>query len=118
MSLDFFDRSGAAVAYSDDGEHIYLYSGKPVAYLSDDAVYSFSGKHIGWFEDGCLWDTSGYCILFTPSARSGPIRPVRQVRPIKGVRHVRAVKGVRQVRAIKPIRSMSWSSLTIGEFFA
>ncbi|RAS23615.1 MULTISPECIES: 4-fold beta flower protein [unclassified Pseudomonas] len=31
MSLDFYDRNGTPVAYTDDGEHIFTFSGRPVA---------------------------------------------------------------------------------------
>ncbi len=44
----FYDESGSAVAYSDDGTHIYLFSGQPVAYFQRDSVYSFGGRHLGW----------------------------------------------------------------------
>lgn len=45
--MDFNDRHGAAVAYlAEDGETIYLWNDRPVAYLADDSVFSFSGKHL------------------------------------------------------------------------
>lgn len=46
MAIDFYSKSGEPVAYTEDGQHIYLFSGRPVAFLSGNAVYSFSGKHI------------------------------------------------------------------------
>lgn len=49
-------RPSEAVAYidADDELTIYLWGGKPVAYLERDTgnefhVYGFSGKHLGWF---------------------------------------------------------------------
>ena len=51
MAIDFYSKSGRAIAYTEDGEHICTFSGRPIAYLDGDVVYSFSGQHIGWFEN-------------------------------------------------------------------
>lgn len=114
MEFELFGRTGRAVAYSPDGEHIYTWSGRPVAYLSDDRVYAFSGRFKGWFEDGWLLDRGMRCVAFTPEANGGPVKPVRAVRPVKGVKGVRPVKGVRSVAPVRPVRSLSWS----GDDFA
>lgn len=38
--MTFYDSHGKAIAYlHDDGIHIYLFNGRPVAYLYGDAVY-------------------------------------------------------------------------------
>ncbi|HEX7061542.1 MAG TPA: hypothetical protein VF200_06195 [Woeseiaceae bacterium] len=117
MAIDFYDKSGAPIAYCEDGEHIYLFSGEPVAFMHGDAVYSFSGKHIGWFEDGWVRDTSGRCVFFTDDATGGPVKPVKHVKPVKGVKHVRPVKGVKAVRSVRAVRSLSWSPLSGAHFF-
>ncbi len=117
MALDFYDRPGNPISYSDDGENIYLFSGEPVAFLDGDAVYSFSGEHIGWFENGWIRDNSGHCVLFTAGSNGGPVKPVRAVKPAKGVKHIRPVKGVKQVRPAKPIKTVSWSSVSGEQFF-
>jgi hypothetical protein len=33
MASTFYDRSGNPIAYTVDGEHLYLLSGQPVAYF-------------------------------------------------------------------------------------
>lgn len=116
--MDFYSSSGAPIAYSDDGEHIYLFSGKPVAYFSGTAVYTFSGKHIGWIDNGWIRDLNGYAVFFTSAARGGPVKPVRQIKPAKGVKNVRPVKGVRQVTSVKPVWALSWSRLSGEIYFA
>ncbi|HCP31946.1 TPA: hypothetical protein DIT45_01645 [Candidatus Acetothermia bacterium] len=63
--IDFYDHSGSSVAYTQDGIHIYTFSGEPVAYLDGDSVYSFSGEHLGWFEDG--FGTIPVIACFTPT---------------------------------------------------
>lgn len=63
--ISLFDGQGEAVAYiaPDEEFTIYLWDGKPAAYLSRDggevAVYGFNGKHLGWLEDGLVRDHDG-----------------------------------------------------------
>ena len=47
-TTDYFDSKGTAVAYFDDDETLYLWSGKPVAYMDEDSLFGFNGKHLGW----------------------------------------------------------------------
>lgn len=63
MVTTFYNRHGRAIAYTEDGEYLYLYSGTPVGYFSDDSVYSFSGHHLGRFNDGWIRDNSGACVF-------------------------------------------------------
>lgn len=113
-----YDSSGRAHSYVDDGgEHIYTYSGTPVAYIRDDAVYGFNGRYLGWIQNGWFYDTRGRPAFFTEGASGGPVRPVRAVRPVRGVRAVRPVKSVRQVRPVRSMRPSSWSSLSGDGYF-
>ena len=116
--MDFYSSSGAPIAYSDDEGHIYLFSGKPVAYLSGTAVYTFAGRHIGWFDNGWIRDLGGYAVFFTSAARGGPLKPVTQIKPVKGVKNVQPIKGVRQVTSVKPVWALSWSRLSGERYFA
>ena len=50
--MTFYNKNGKPIAYTEDNEHIYLFTGQPVAYFYGDAVYGFNGHHIGWFENG------------------------------------------------------------------
>lgn len=113
----FYSKSGQPIAYTEDGQHLYLFSGKPVAYLSNDAVYSFSGEHLGWFEDGWIRDTERKCVFFTSQARSGPAKPIKRMKPIKHVKQMKPIKGVKQVRCVKGIKSRLWSDLSGEQFF-
>lgn len=117
MAIDFYSKSGKTIAYTEDEQHISLFSGRPVAFLSGNAVYSFSGKHIGWFEDGWIRDRKGKAVFFTSDAYGGPIKPVKRVKPVKGVKRVKPVKGVKQVKSVKPIKALSWSDLSGEQFF-
>jgi len=73
MVMTFYDSHGKAIAYlHDDGIHIYLFNGRPVAYLYGDAVYGFNGHQFGWFEDGWIRDLNGCCQLNVPSMPNRP----------------------------------------------
>ena len=69
--IEFFDRHGMATAFC-DGQSIYLWDGRPVAYLLDEKVFAFSGRFIGWLSDGWIIDEDGKCLLFESDAVSGP----------------------------------------------
>jgi hypothetical protein len=59
--LDLYDSTGSAVAYIslDEDMAIYMWSGKPVAYVDGESVYGFNGEHIGWFQKGIVHDNEG-----------------------------------------------------------
>ena len=115
--MEFFDRSGRAICYSPDGEHLYLWNGRPVGYMNDGRVYSFDGHILGWVENGWLYDRQNRHALFSGDAQGGPLRPLRNVAPVKSVRHVRPVKGVRHVAPVRPIKGMNWSGFSDVSFF-
>lgn len=117
MTLTFFDRNGAPVAYTDDGEHLFSFRGSPVGYLHGESVYSFSGQHLGTFEAGWLRDHAGNAALFSDDAFDGPIKPIKHILPIKSIKHIKPVKGIRQIAPIKPIKSLGWSNLSGEQFF-
>lgn len=115
--MEFFDKQGAATCYSPDGEHLYLWSGKPVAFLYSGKVYAFSGRLLGWLENGWLYDLSNRPALFSADAVGGPVKPVKKVRPVKGVKGVKPVKGVKQVAKVRPVKSLSWSGTANALYF-
>ncbi|SFO21630.1 hypothetical protein SAMN04487831_11251 [Pseudobutyrivibrio sp. UC1225] len=116
--MTFYDCTGRAVAYTDDNEGIYLYSGTPVAYLYDSIVYSYRGTQLGRFERGWVRDKNGYCVFFTDNTRgSGPAKPIKKIKPAKGVKQIKPVKCVRHVPYAKAIDSLNWSPLSGERFF-
>ena len=116
--MTFYDSSGKAIAYSEDNENIYLYSGEPVAYLYNDIVYSYNGKQLGRFENGWIRDKTGRCVFFTENAQgSGPLKPMKQIKPLKGLKKLRPIKSLREIPSLKPLNSFSWSDLSGDQFF-
>ena len=118
MSLDLYDRHGAAVAYSDDGTHFFSYAGEPIAYLAGESVYSFTGAHLGTFRGGWLRDHDGAAVLFAEGATGGPVKPIRQIKPIRSIRSLMPIKGIREIPPIGAIPSYGWSSRSIRAFFS
>ena len=117
MSLEFYDQVGAPVAYADDLEHIYAFSGEPVAYIQNDSIYDYGGRHLGWFFGGWVLDHNGNHVYFTDQAIGGPLKPLRMLRPLKGLKSLKPLKGIKAIKPIRPIRSLSWSNLMGLNFF-
>ncbi len=117
MSETFYDRNGTPIAYTTDGEHIYLFKGKPVAYISGDSIYSYSGSHLGRFKNGWVRDNDGYCVFYTQNSTGGPIKPIKKIKPVKGVKSIRPVKSVKNVRPVKSVSKSTWSKISRESFF-
>ena len=115
--MTFYDKTGKAIAYTEDGEHIYLFTGKPVAYISENTVYGFNGHQFGWFENGWIRDLQGACVFYTENASCGPVKPVKQIKPIKSIKGIKPIKSIKQIRKIKPIFSYGWSAYSNESFF-
>ena len=92
--IALFNGRGKATAYIDldDEFTIYLWSGKPVAYLKRDSaggfhVYGFNGKHLGWFVDGVIWghDGNASCAVEEKlkNTEFEPFKSFKKFKPIK-----------------------------------
>ena len=117
MDINFYDSSGTPIAYTVDGEHIYLFSGNPVAYLSEDSVYAYSGKHLGRVEDGWNRDNQGCCVFFTDNAVGGPMQPLKKMKPMRTMKQMKPMKGMKQMKPMRPTKKNAWSSLSGAQFF-
>ncbi len=116
--LEFYSATGDAICFSRDDEHLYLWKGRPVAYLLRDRVYTFNERQLGWFENGWLYDRRNRPALFTRrDAVGGPIKPVRKVKAVKAVPAVHPVKGAKQAALGKPARSEQWSAVSGRDYF-
>lgn len=92
QEISLFDAGGRATAYIavDDELTIFLWSGKPVAYLEpSDAgefhVYGFNGSHLGWFLQGAVWshDGSASCAVkeLMSSTEYEPYKSYKEYKP-------------------------------------
>jgi len=116
MELTFYDSTGAPIAYTADGKHIYLFSGEPVAFIDSGSVYSFSGKHLGRFEKGWIRNNIGQCVFFTENATGGPLRPMKKMRPMKSMKQMLPMKAMKEMKPLKPMDASSWANIS-GKFF-
>ena len=66
MEITLYSKNGEPVAYiADDGETIYLWDGRAIAYLYEHKIYGWNGKHLGWLIDGVIYDLQGLRVGFT-----------------------------------------------------
>lgn len=98
--IALYDSEGDAVAYVDTGRdsNIYLWSGKPVAYLNEHSIYGFNGKHVGWLENGIVRDHEGLIVGFV----DGATHAVTKLPPLKGSQELTPSKALRQSRPPEP----------------
>ena len=116
--MTFYSSTGNPVAYCEDGEHIFLYSGKPVAYFYKNVVYGYNGKVYGWFENGWVRDLNGSCVFFTEDADgSGPLKPLKGLHPLKGLKELIPLKGLKELIPLKAMNNLEWSNLSGEQFF-
>jgi hypothetical protein len=107
--MTFYDRSGKAVAYTEDDVHIFLYSGAPTAYLYSGSVYSSAGRHLGTLRTGWVRDHTGGCVYFTDEAlHGGPEPPEKLAKPRKLLKKPKPTKGSRETPPPRPEDRAEW----------
>lgn len=109
--VSLFDGKGSAVAYIavEDELTIYLWSGKPVAYLDKDTaggyhVYGFNGKHLGWFIGGVIRDHEGNAVCATKN-----ILRFTEFEPFKSFKEFKPFKAFKEFAPFRPFFGYSWS---------
>jgi hypothetical protein len=112
-TTEFFDSKGAAIAYFDDDETLYLWSGEPVAYVAEDSLFGFNGNHLGWRKDGMIYDHDGYVV----AAISGMFKTPVALAPFKGLKKLKPLKSLKELKPLKPIFVSSWSGNPAQSFF-
>ena len=123
-STTLFNGGGSPEAYisfSEDNPTIYMWSGKPVAYLSSSVsggfnVYGFNGKHLGWYVDGAVRNHEGNPVC-------GVHRVVREVSlPMpespKSIKQLLPLKSSKELAPPRPLYRRQWSSTPCGLFLS
>jgi len=112
MEITLFNKNGKPVAYIDaDGETIYLWDGRPVAYLANDKVYGWQGRQLGWFHNGTVFDIYGLRSGFIKS--KSPI--ATEMEPLKAQKRLKPSRGKKQTRVIKPVLCYGYSNRTLED---
>jgi len=111
----------AYISFSGDNPTIYIWSGKPVAYLSSSVgggfnVYGFNGKHLGWYVDGAVRNHEGNPVC-------GVHRVVRDVslpkpEPLKSIKQLLPLKSSKELAPPRPLYRRQWSSTPCGLFLS
>lgn len=117
MEITFYDHSGRAIAYSEDGEHIFLFSGHAVAFINGNSIYDYSGRHLGWFRYGWVQENAGRYVYFTEKAKGGPSRPSKARKPTKVTKQTCPVKNPLMPKPKKSDVPPAWSAATGDQFF-
>lgn len=114
--ITLFDPDGNPTAYisPDDDNTIYLWSGKPVAYLNEENIYGFNGKHLGWFKDGTIWDHDGKRVGFVK--RALPVFP--KFEPFKSFKQFKPFRAFRQSSPCEPFKSTCFATTTLAIFLS
>ncbi|MFM0296876.1 MULTISPECIES: 4-fold beta flower protein [Paraburkholderia] len=105
--VTLFNARGAAEAYIaiDDGLTIYLWSGKPVAYLekagTDEGynVYGFNGKHLGWFAKGAIYAHDGTAACATAQVMTS----ATQLEPLKSLKELKPLQSLTELSPLQPV---------------
>jgi len=114
QEISLFNSEGKATAYvaDDDDLTIYLWGGKPVAYLSGDNIYGFNGKHLGWCVKGIIRDHDGNVVGVTKNATT----IYTENEPYKGYKEYKPYKSYKEYAPYKPYWSNNWSSSSFRMF--
>lgn len=121
MNIVLYDYQGTAIAYSEDGEHLYTFAGRPVGYFKDASLYAFSGAHLGRLENGLVRDNQGAVVFFTDAVTGTGqhiVRPIRKIKPLKGTRQLLPAKRPVAKQPLRPNDLVTWSAKSGEQFFA
>ena len=117
MTLILYDKIGTPMAYIDDKDHIFSFTGEALAYINDISVYNYEGKHLGFFKDGWIRDNTGKCVLFIKGAMNGPKKRTQDIYPVITKKANIPIKKPKEFVKIKLKSKQEWSDLTVKEFF-
>jgi hypothetical protein len=114
--ISLYNSSNDAVAYIavDDDLTIYLWGGKPVAYVDGENIYGFNGKHLGWFSRGAVYDHDGYAACATKERLAG----YAHYEPYKGFKEFKPFKSFEEFAPFKPIFNASFGDTTCSIFLS
>lgn len=112
METSLFNKNGKPVAYiAADGETIYLWDGRAVAYLIEDKVFGWNGRQLGWFANGTLFDIYGLRAGFIKSKSPIPT----DIEFGKPGKQAKGSKSSRQGTVAKPVMCYGYSNRSLEE---
>jgi hypothetical protein len=115
--VDFHDRSGRPRIYTPDGQTLYTWAGRPIAFINDDAVYDYGGRNIARFTNGWIVDNNGYALLYSEHASGGPLPPLRKLAPMKALPTLPPLPPLPSLPPIMPLQTLNWSRTLPEQIF-
>jgi hypothetical protein len=113
VEVSLFDATGKPTAYIAEELTIYLWSGRPVAYLHSDSgkahVYGFNGKHLGWFVRGIVRDHEGNAVGAVKEVLSSSV----EYEPYKAYKQYKPYKSYREYAPYQPYLTRNWSEMPL-----
>ena len=114
--ISLFDSKGNATAYIAEELTVYLWSGKPVAYLENNSsegfdIYGFNGKHLGWLVGDHVYEHSGKVVGATRDGCVGA-----GIEPFKSFKQFKPFKAFKEFSPFQPFLSLQWSSNALKIF--
>jgi hypothetical protein len=116
MERTLFDNYGNAIAYiaHNDEDTVYLWGGKPVAYVKNsNQIYGFNGKHLGWYEGDIVRNLAGEKVGF--NNKSLPV--FSNFEPFKSFKEFKPFKGFTEFAHNKPFYKNTQSGISLSDFF-
>lgn len=112
METSLFNKNGKPVAYiAEDGQTIYLWDGRAVAYLDEDRIFGWNGKQLGWFANGTIFDIYGLRSGFTKN--KSPI--ATELEPVKPLKQLKSVKIGKQHQVVRPALCYGYSDKALEQ---
>lgn len=114
MEETLYDIWGKPIAYVAYGNEaiIYMWNGKPVAYLFNDMIYGFNGRHLGWYLQGIVWNLLGQINGFNRLAADVWLGAL----PFKGFKEFLPFKAFREYPHNKPYFARIKSNESLSQF--
>lgn len=115
--ISLFDSKGRAIAYIAEDDTIYLWDGKPVAYVdkagaSGRSIFGFNGKHLGWLKAEIIYDHDGNVV----GGVKGAFRTATELEPLKGLKELKPLKSLQELPPLSPLFSKEWSAVPLRLF--
>ncbi len=93
---------GEKIAYVAGDETIYLWDGRPVAYLIADRdgsedVFGFNGRHLGWFLEDMIWSHDGRPVCTAKENNAHALVP------LKAAKGAEPAKAAREAVPVRPV---------------
>ena len=114
--ITLYDDAGDGAAYIDtnDEMNIFLWEGKPVAYLDGQSIYGFNGKHLGWLKEGIVRDHGGYAVGFI----EGAVNKLTKLERLKGLQQLTPLKSLQELEPLEPLHKSRWARLPLAIFLS